>query len=71
MKKIYPTADVDYPDLTLKSPNKKKYKSVKFCNNVKIGKNSIIGANTIIEHDVKLDMKCKNIIILNFHKGRL
>ena len=74
LKKIYPTADVDYPDLTLKSPNKKKYKSVKFCNNVligqnvKIGKNSIIGANTIIEHDVVIGNECvigSGVIIKN------
>ncbi len=58
LKKIYIDADIDYPDLSLKKPTKKKYKSVKFGNNVligknvKIGKNSIIGSNTIIEHDV-------------------
>ncbi len=58
LKKIYSSADIDYPDLSLKKPIIKKYKSVKFGNNVligknvKIGKNSIIGSNTIIEHDV-------------------
>ena len=58
LKKIYPYADIDYPDLSLKLPSKAKYKNVKFGNNVligknvKIGKNSIIGSNTIIEHDV-------------------
>ena len=38
-KLLYPTTDIDYPDLTLKKPAKKKYKSVKFGNNVLIGKN--------------------------------
>ena len=64
LKKIYPLADIDYPDLTLKKPSKKLYKSVKFCNNVligknvKLGKNLIIGANSIIEHDVKIGKDC-------------
>ena len=59
LKKIYPYADIDYPDLTLKNISKNKYKSVKFGNNVlvgknvKLGKNTIIGSNTILEHDVK------------------
>tara|TARA_X000000950_G_C13835904_1_gene628179 strand:- start:308 stop:1273 length:966 start_codon:yes stop_codon:yes gene_type:complete len=58
LNKIYPSASVDIPDLTLKKPNKKKYKTVKFGNNVlvgkdvKIGNNSIIGSNTIIEKNV-------------------
>jgi UDP-3-O-[3-hydroxymyristoyl] glucosamine N-acyltransferase len=64
LKKIYPTADIDYPDLSLKTSNTKKYKGVKFGNNVlvgnnvKIGKNSLIGANTIIEHDVFIGKDC-------------
>ena len=64
LKKIYPDADIDYPDLSLKLPNKNKYKSVKFGNNVligknvKIGKNTIIGANSIIEHDVVVGNHC-------------
>ncbi len=64
LKKIYVNADVDLPDLSLKSPIKKKYKSVKFGNNVlvgnnvKIGKNTIIGANSIIEHDVVIGNNC-------------
>ena len=55
LKKIFPTADIDYPDLTVKKPLSKNFKFVKFGNNVlignkvKIGKNSIIGSNTIIE----------------------
>ena len=64
LKKIYPTADIDFPDLSLKAPKKNKYKSVKFGNNVliglnvKIGKNSIIGSNSIIEQNVKIGKDC-------------
>ena len=64
LKKMYPDADIDYPDLSLKSPTKTRYKSVKFGNNVligknvKIGKNTIIGANSIIEHDVIIGTNC-------------
>ncbi len=64
LNKIYPYADIDYPDLNLKKPAKKKYNTVKFGNNVligknvKLGKNSIIGANTIIEHDVEIGRDC-------------
>tara|TARA_X000001036_G_scaffold167237_1_gene158385 strand:+ start:3035 stop:4003 length:969 start_codon:yes stop_codon:yes gene_type:complete len=64
LKKIYPNSDIDYPDLSLKLSIKKKYKSVKFGNNVligknvKIGKNTFIGANSIIEHDVVLGNNC-------------
>ena len=64
LKKIYPDADIDYPDLTLKKPSKSKFKSVKFGNNVlvgknvRIGKNCIIGANTVIEHDVVVGNNC-------------
>ena len=72
IKKIYPFADIDFPDLSLKKPNKKSYKSVKFGNNVligenvKIGKNSIIGSNSIIEKNVSLGQECvigSNIVI--------
>ena len=79
LKKIYPEADIDYPDLTLKPVKKMQYKSVNFCNNVligknvKIGNNSLIGANSIIEHDVVIGNNCvigsqvvlKNTIIGN------
>ncbi len=74
LKIIYPFADVDFPDLSLKKPNKKNYKSVRFGNNVligekvKIGKNSIIGSNTIIEKNVSLGQECvigSNIVIKN------
>ena len=64
LKILYPSADIDYPDLSLKIPSKKKYKTVKFGNNVligksvKIGANTIIGSNTIIEHDVKIGKNC-------------
>tara|TARA_B100001057_G_C22795890_1_gene929608 strand:- start:145 stop:1122 length:978 start_codon:yes stop_codon:yes gene_type:complete len=74
LKKIYPLADIDYPDYSLKKPIKTIYKNVKFGNNVligknvKIGKNSFIGSNTIIEHNVKIGKNCiigSNIIIKN------
>ncbi len=64
LKKVYPEADIDYPDSSLKQSKKKKFKSVKFGNNVligknvKIGKNSYIGANSTIEHDVVLGQNC-------------
>lgn len=64
LKAIYPDADIDFPDSSLKFPKKNKYKSVKFGNNVLIGKNvvigknTIIGANTIIEHDVAIGKNC-------------
>ncbi len=72
LKKFYPKADVDYPDLSLKKASKYKYKSVKFGNNVlvgqnvKIGKNSYVGSNTIIEHGVSIGKDCvvgSNVII--------
>ena len=71
---MYPASDIDYPDLTLKKPNKGLKKSVKFGNNVligknvKIGRNTIIGSNTIIEHDVIIGKDCvigSGIIIKN------
>ena len=74
LKILYPNADIDYPDLSLKLVNKNKYKSVKFGNNVligknvKIGKNSIIGSNTIIENDVVIGINCvigSHVIIKN------
>ena len=63
-KLIYPLADVDYPDLTLKKSSKIKSKKVKFGNNVligknvKIGNNSTIGSNTIIESKVQIGNNC-------------
>tara|TARA_E500000178_G_C16998911_1_gene744642 strand:+ start:28 stop:993 length:966 start_codon:yes stop_codon:yes gene_type:complete len=74
LNKIYLSADIDYPDLSLKKPIIKKYKTVKFGNNVlvgknvQIGKNSIIGSNSIIEHDVKIGKNCiigSGVIIKN------
>ena len=74
IKLVYPNADIDYPDLTLKNPAKNKFKKVKFGNNVllgknvKIGTNSHIGSNTILEHDVQVGENCvigSNVIIKN------
>ena len=64
ISKFYPNADIDYPDSTLKKPNKSKYPGVKFGNNVligknvKIGKSSSIGSNTIIEQNVLIGKNC-------------
>ncbi len=64
LKKIYPLADIDYPDFTLKKANNRLFKSVKFGNNVLIGKNvklglgTIIGSNTVIEHNVTIGKNC-------------
>jgi len=74
LKKVYPDADIDYPDLSLKKPIKSKYRNVKFGNNVlvgnkvKIGKNTVIGSNTIIEKNVILGNDCvigSNIVLKN------
>ena len=74
LKKFYPNADIDYPDLSLKRASKNKYKSVKFGNNVligknvKIGQNTIIGSNSIVEHDVRIGKNCiigSNVVIKN------
>ena len=68
-KKFYSDADVDFPDPSLKKPNKLKYPGVKFGNNVlvgknvKIGKNSTIGNYTIIEQNVSLGKNC----VVNSH----
>tara|TARA_A100001011_G_C14166901_1_gene780728 strand:- start:141 stop:1100 length:960 start_codon:yes stop_codon:yes gene_type:complete len=62
--KFYPNADIDYPDNSLKKPNKTKFPGVKFGNNVligknvKIGKSSIVGSNTIIEKNVLIGNSC-------------
>ena len=74
LKKIYPTADIDYPDFSLKKPEKNKYRSVKFGNNVligknvKIGKNTMIGSNSIIEQNVVIGKDVvigSNVIVKN------
>ena len=63
-KKFYPNADIDFPDLSLKKPNKSKYPKVRFGNNVlvgkscQIGKNTIIGSDTIIEQNVIIGENC-------------
>ncbi len=63
--KFYPDSELDYPDLSLKKPQKFKFPGVKFGNNVlvgknvKIGKSSIIGSNTIIEQNVIIGKNCK------------
>ena len=73
-KLLYPLADIDYPDLSLKTPNKLRYKKVRFGNNVlvgkkvKIGKNSIVGSNCIIESNVIIGNNCiigSGVIIKN------
>lgn len=64
LKKIYPLADLDYPDLLVKKPNLSKFKHVKFGNNVligkniQLGKNTQIGSNTIIESNVIIGENC-------------
>ena len=79
LKKIYPYADIDYPDLSLKKPIKNKFNKVKFGNNVllgknvKVGKNSIIGSNSIIEQNVSIGDNCiigSNVIIKNTIIGK-
>ena len=73
-KILYPFADIDYPDFTLKNPKKSDFKKVRFGNNVligknvKIGKNSMIGSNSIIEQNVKIGENCvigSSVIIKN------
>ena len=74
LTKIYPMANIDYPDLNLIKPQRKFFKTVKFGNNVligknvKIGKNTIIGSNTIVEKNVKIGKDCvigSGVIIKN------
>ena len=74
LKKIYPFADIDYPDQTLKKILKNKLKKVIYGQNVligksvKIGKNTIIGSNTIIERNVIIGENCiigNGVIIKN------
>jgi UDP-3-O-[3-hydroxymyristoyl] glucosamine N-acyltransferase len=78
LNKIYPDADIDYPDKTLTKPRKNLYKNVKFGNNVligrnvKIGKGSQIGNNTIVEQEVIIGQNCvigHGVIIKNSHIG--
>ena len=74
LKKIYPSADIDYPDFSLNKPKKNKYRLVKFGNNVligknvKIGKNTMIGSNSIIEQNVVIGKDVvigSNVIVKN------
>ena len=64
IKTLYPDADIDYNDKSLKPANTKNFKNVVFGNNVlvgknvEIGKNTQIGSNSIIEHDVKIGKNC-------------
>jgi len=73
-KLLYPTADIDYPDLLIKKPIRSKFTNVRFGNNVligknvKIGQNSIIGSNSIIESNVMIGKNCiigSGVIIKN------
>ena len=63
-RKFYPNSDIDFPDISLKKPNKSKHQKVRFGNNVlvgkncNIGKNTIIGSNTIIEHNISIGQNC-------------
>ena len=71
---FYPDALDDMFDDDVFPINKKKFKGIKFGNNVllgknvKIGKNCFIGHNTIIEHNVTIGDNCKignNVLIKN------
>ena len=71
---FYPDALDDIFDDDVFPINKKKFKGIKFGNNVllgknvKIGKNCFIGHNTIIEHNVTIGDNCKignNVLIKN------
>jgi len=74
LKVLYPSADIDYPDTSLKSATRIKIKGVKFGNNVlvgknvKIGTNTVIGPNSVIEHDVVIGKNCvigSNVVLKN------
>ena len=74
LKILYPSADIDYPDTSLKSVSRIKIKGVKFGNNVlvgknvKIGTNTIIGPNSVVEHDVVIGKSCvigSNVVLKN------
>ena len=71
---FYPTSINDNIDFNLESPEKKKFKNVRFAKNiligknVKIGKKTQIGHNTIIESNVIIGNNCdigSNVIIKN------
>ena len=79
-KMFYPTADMDFPDNSLKkAEDLKNFSNVKFGTNVLVGKNVLIGkntciaSNTIIESNVVIGENCligsfvtiKNSLIAN------
>ena len=75
---FYPKSHLDAVDFSVKKPELKKYKNVKFgsnvllWNNVKIGKNTVVGHNTIIESNVIIGKECvigSNILIKNTYIG--
>ena len=74
VKKFYPDANVDRLDDTLRHPNSKKFKNIKFGPNVLvgnkcyIGKGSVIGPNSIIQQGVSIGKNCiigSNVTIKN------
>ena len=78
VKIFYPNSLDDAVDFSVKEPDIKNYKSIKFGKNVllglnvKIGKNTIIGHNTIIESNVIIGSNCiigNNILIKNCVMG--
>ena len=73
-KLFYPNSLNDAVDYNVTFPDKKKFKKIKFGQNVligknvKIGKNTLIGHNSIIESNVIIGSKCiigNNVIIKN------
>ena len=73
-KLFYPDSLNDAVDYNVTFPDKKKFKKIKFGQNVligknvKIGKNTLIGHNSIIESNVIIGSKCiigNNVIIKN------
>ena len=76
--KIYPDANIDYPDPSLKLIKKSLKKEIEGINfflgkNVKIGKGTFIGTNTIIEHDVQIGRNCiigSNVVLKNCIIGK-
>ena len=79
IRKFYPNADIDTPDVSLRNANKKKYLKVKLGNNVlvgknvKIGKSTVVGSNTVIEHDVSIGDNCiigSQVVIRNTLVGK-
>ena len=71
LKILYPLADIDFLDQSLKKPTSSKFSKVKFGNNVllgkdvKIGKNTEIGNNVVIESNVAIGSN--NILGSNLH----